>query len=413
MASAIFGSSSSSSQLRDSTPRCGTCENPLEICDGTLDDLSSRNYRTFNCESGKHCPGGMRQVGSRWVCHEWHHTKDGMLAQCQSDLCFQCCPASGFPATAPSGGTATRTDVGSTSSGGGTATRTDVGSSSSGEGDSTLASLPADCVDAIYTLSKGLQETASLKRETVELRGRVTQLTQEVNQTASLKRKNVELQGQVFQLREEVNQTESLKLKTVELQGRLTQLTEEVNQNESLKQEIVELQIQVAEVRESAREKCEALEKEKQALQEKCDQQNGIGIRDLLPDELMAVYRQSLSTATRVASMLKVDDARREAAQQFNDFVCPITHEWMEDPVVASDGHTYDRSQITAWFVRCDQDNKAPTSPKTNAPLENTSLTPNHVLKSLMQTCLQDKVNSLVLTDMQEELSPHKRPRRR
>lgn len=340
----------------------------------------------------------MRQVGSRWVCHEWHHTKDGMLAQCQSDLCFQCCPASGFPATAPSGGTATRTDVGSTSS---------------GEGDSTLASLPADCVHAIYTLSKGLQETASLKRETVELRGRVTQLTQEVNQTASLKRKNVELQGQVFQLREEVNQTESLKLKTVELQGRLTQLTEEVNQNESLKQEIVELQIQVAEVRESAREKCEALEKEKQALQEKCDQQNGIGIRDLLPDELMAVYRQSLSTATRVASMLKVDDARREAAQQFNDFVCPITHEWMEDPVVASDGHTYDRSQITAWFVRCDRDKKAPTSPKTNAPLENTSLTPNHVLKSLMQTCLQDKVNSLVLTDMQEELSAHKRPRRR
>ena len=199
MASAIFGSSSSSSPLRYSTPRCGTCKMEMEICDGPFDDRSSSKYRSFNCESGKHCPGGMSQVGERGVCHEWRHTKDGMLEQCQSDLCLQCCPASGFPASAPSGGTATRTEVGSTSSGGGTATRTEVGSTSSGEGDSTLASLPADCVDAIYTLSKGLQETASLKRETVELQGRVTQLTEEVQQTATLKRKNVELLVQVFQ----------------------------------------------------------------------------------------------------------------------------------------------------------------------------------------------------------------------
>jgi myosin heavy subunit len=316
-----------------------------------------------------------------------------MLVRCTQDICFKCCPASASSATALPGGTATRTDVGSTSS---------------GDGDSTLASLPAACVQAIHTLSQELKETASLKSKTVELEGRVTQLTEEVNQTASLKRKAVELEGRVTQLTEEVNQTASLKRKAVELEGRVTQLTEEVNQTESLKHEIVELQIQVAEVRE----KCDALEKEKQALQEKCDQQNGIGIRDLLPDELTAVYGQSLSTATRVASMLKVEEARRELAQEFNDFLCPIELEWMLDPVVASDGHTYDRAQITAWISRCEADEKEPKSPKTNAVLENTSLTPNYALKTLMETCLQNKVKSLVLQDIQEEMRAQKRPRR-
>ena len=29
---------------------------------------------------------------------------------------------------------------------------------------------------------------------------------------------------------------------------------------------------------------------------------------------------------------------------------CPITHEIMEDPVVAYDGHTYERSAIEEWY---------------------------------------------------------------
>lgn len=34
------------------------------------------------------------------------------------------------------------------------------------------------------------------------------------------------------------------------------------------------------------------------------------------------------------------------------EFICPITHKLFEDPVVAQDGHTYERSAIEDWFRR-------------------------------------------------------------
>ncbi|KAK9816505.1 hypothetical protein WJX72_001230 [[Myrmecia] bisecta] len=42
------------------------------------------------------------------------------------------------------------------------------------------------------------------------------------------------------------------------------------------------------------------------------------------------------------------------------EVTCPIEHEVYEDPVVAADGHTYERSAIAEWFSRHD------TSPMTN-----------------------------------------------
>ena len=62
-----------------------------------------------------------------------------------------------------------------------------------------------------------------------------------------------------------------------------------------------------------------------------------------------------------------------------NAFRCPITLQAMTDPVIASDGHTYERSAIEAWFS---QGRK--TSPMTNEPLDNDRVTPNFALRSLM-----------------------------
>ena len=31
-------------------------------------------------------------------------------------------------------------------------------------------------------------------------------------------------------------------------------------------------------------------------------------------------------------------------------FVCPITQEIMRDPVILSDGHTYEKTAIEKWF---------------------------------------------------------------
>ena len=60
-------------------------------------------------------------------------------------------------------------------------------------------------------------------------------------------------------------------------------------------------------------------------------------------------------------------------------FVCPISHVVMSDPVVASDGHTYERRCIEDWINLKGLD---ATSPKTNERLVHHHLTPNHTLKS-------------------------------
>ena len=43
--------------------------------------------------------------------------------------------------------------------------------------------------------------------------------------------------------------------------------------------------------------------------------------------------------------------------------LCPITKELLVDPVVAADGHTYERSAIEKWLT------KRESSPMTNEPV--------------------------------------------
>ena len=63
-----------------------------------------------------------------------------------------------------------------------------------------------------------------------------------------------------------------------------------------------------------------------------------------------------------------------------NECFCPITHEIMEDPVIAQDGHTYERAAIQRWF-----DTGRRTSPKTGAQLLSIELLPNYTMRSLIQ----------------------------
>ena len=60
---------------------------------------------------------------------------------------------------------------------------------------------------------------------------------------------------------------------------------------------------------------------------------------------------------------------------------CSISFERMLDPVVASDGHTYERSSIETWF-----DGGHTRSPKTNNPLPTLVLTPNLARYSRQET---------------------------
>jgi len=66
------------------------------------------------------------------------------------------------------------------------------------------------------------------------------------------------------------------------------------------------------------------------------------------------------------------------------NLICPISFELLVDPVFAVDGHTYSRAEIQAWL-----DTGKSTSPKTNEPLAHTFLTPNHLVRGMVQEYLE------------------------
>ncbi|KAL9700486.1 hypothetical protein quinque_003927 [Culex quinquefasciatus] len=62
------------------------------------------------------------------------------------------------------------------------------------------------------------------------------------------------------------------------------------------------------------------------------------------------------------------------------EYICPITHEIMRDPVYAEDGFTYERSAIQEWFGR-----EKVVSPMTNAELTTDELVENGKLKQKIE----------------------------
>ncbi|KAL0000182.1 hypothetical protein SO802_019784 [Lithocarpus litseifolius] len=71
-----------------------------------------------------------------------------------------------------------------------------------------------------------------------------------------------------------------------------------------------------------------------------------------------------------------------------DDFLCPISLELMRDPVIVATGQTYERSFIQRWM-----DSGNATCPKTQQKLENFTLTPNYVLRSLItQWCAKHNI---------------------
>jgi hypothetical protein len=61
------------------------------------------------------------------------------------------------------------------------------------------------------------------------------------------------------------------------------------------------------------------------------------------------------------------------------DLLCPISRELMSDPVLAADGHAYERVHIEEWLAH------HPTSPLTGEPLANNHLLPNLIVRSLVR----------------------------
>jgi len=74
-----------------------------------------------------------------------------------------------------------------------------------------------------------------------------------------------------------------------------------------------------------------------------------------------------------------INEEQKARAQEMPDeYLCPITQDVMEDPVIAMDGHTYERKAIEEWLLTRD------TSPMTNMTLPSKMLVPNLAVRSMI-----------------------------
>ena len=62
-----------------------------------------------------------------------------------------------------------------------------------------------------------------------------------------------------------------------------------------------------------------------------------------------------------------------------SSFICPITNEIMEDPVITPDGITYEREAIEEWLINHD------TDPMTKNKLSKSNLVANLALKNAIE----------------------------
>jgi len=92
------------------------------------------------------------------------------------------------------------------------------------------------------------------------------------------------------------------------------------------------------------------------------------------------------------------------------DFICPLTHDIMVDPVTACDGQTYERVAIERWF-----DKGHSTSPMTREPLDRFALIENRVLRAIIEKSFCHLPNEMVASFMQRrhELQMHQQAKMR
>ncbi|EGW01587.1 WD repeat, SAM and U-box domain-containing protein 1 [Cricetulus griseus] len=111
--------------------------------------------------------------------------------------------------------------------------------------------------------------------------------------------------------------------------------------------------------------------------------------------ELLHLTKESLAGDLKIESLglrskvlRSIEDLRTRVDSLSSgipdEFICPITRELMKDPVIASDGYSYEREAMENWIHK-----KKRTSPMTNLVLPSLILTPNRTLKMAINRWLE------------------------
>uniref|UniRef100_A0A803VF37 WD repeat, SAM and U-box domain-containing protein 1 n=1 Tax=Ficedula albicollis TaxID=59894 RepID=A0A803VF37_FICAL len=108
--------------------------------------------------------------------------------------------------------------------------------------------------------------------------------------------------------------------------------------------------------------------------------------------ELLKLTKESLANELKIESLglrskvlQKIEELRRTTISVSvpDEFLCPITRELMKDPVIATDGYSYEREAMENWI------SNRRSSPMTNLPLQSLMLTPNRTLKMAISRWLE------------------------
>ena len=104
-----------------------------------------------------------------------------------------------------------------------------------------------------------------------------------------------------------------------------------------------------------------------------------------LTGHLFNYTTSSQSAETNSSMEIFYDEKKRNIVNRSiddipNAFKCPITRIIMTDPVIATDGYSYERSAIRNWF----RSKEIVVSPVTGRRIVNLLLIPNHNLRDII-----------------------------
>jgi hypothetical protein len=110
-------------------------------------------------------------------------------------------------------------------------------------------------------------------------------------------------------------------------------------------------------------------------------------VEDLMDQNLKLQDQLSESKVANDAMLHKGRDLAQSLSRGVDAFLCPITRDIMCDPVICSDGHTYEREAIEQWLRSNSR------SPKTNQHLPSRTLIPNHSMKQAIDAMEENIVS--------------------
>lgn len=146
-----------------------------------------------------------------------------------------------------------------------------------------------------------------------------------------------------------------------------------------------------------ARDACERAESKTAELKAEIAKLKGQNL-NLSPDELselLDVVKETIRKISDQQNLLKV----KKIMEDENRFCCPLSMGIYTEPVVAQDGHTYDKKAIETWIesqVKANEKHRARRgkwlSPNTKVLLDSKVLVPNFAMKSLMEEEIHQRV---------------------